>query len=191
MIVYGIDPGQNCGVCIYDTDRSLSAMEPMLLKAPKKAEDGRELEIEEKCWELGRLLVALMRQKRPHLVAIEEPMRAIPKKGNAAGSFSSNQIVGGIAMICGLKGIKLITIPSGTWRSHFYPEGFKPPVKVIQEKGGTTRTENDWKTAAREKCAELRITVTNHDMAEACGIAFAATFDQTFKWMQHNMEKAA
>lgn len=188
MIVYGIDPGQNCGVCIYDTDRTFSAMVASLVKAPS----GDDVEIEEKVHAISRALCILMRKTRPDLVAIEMQMRGIPAKGgNAATLVSANQIVGGVVCLCAIKDIPFVTIPVGTWRSKFYPDGFKPPVKIIKHRDGTETRKPDWKSAARNKCAELRIAVTNHDMAEACGIAFAATFEQTFKKLRHDLQEAA
>ncbi|MEC5289411.1 MULTISPECIES: hypothetical protein [unclassified Aurantimonas] len=188
MILYGIDPGQNCGLCIYDDGRSLAAMQASLIKAPA----GKGVPIEEKVYSIAREIGRRMRQTRPDLVAIEAPLRQMPgagkrkvkmmgeeqevegSVGGSAAMISSNQIVGGIIAICGLKAIPYVMIPSASWRKQFLGFGRNPAFDRAA-----------WKKAARERCAALKISVTSDDAAEACGIAFAATATDTYRMMKH------
>ncbi|MCD1645275.1 hypothetical protein [Aurantimonas coralicida] len=192
MILYGIDPGQHCGLCIYDDARSLAAMTPLLIKAPA----GKGVPIEEKVYSIAREIGGRMRQTRPDLVAIEAPLRQMPgagkrtvkmmgeeqevegSVGGSAAMISSNQIVGGIIALCGLKAIPFVTIPSATWRKQFLGFGRNPAFD---------RTA--WKKAARERCAALKIAVTSDDAAEACGIAFAATATDTYRMIRHQQSQ--
>jgi Holliday junction resolvasome RuvABC endonuclease subunit len=193
MIIYGIDPGQKLGLCIFDDQRSLSAMVPLLIKAPP----GRGIPIEQKVYAISREIGLRMRQTRPDIVAIEAPLRQMPgggkrkakfmgeeeevegAGGGSAAMISSNQIVGGIIALCALKGLPYLTIPSGTWRKQFLGFGRNPAL----DRAG-------WKKAARERCAALRIAVTTDDAAEACGVAFAATATDTYRMMKHTQSQA-
>lgn len=211
-LIYGIDPGQNCGLSIWDDQRSISSMQASLIKAKSKTPEGNKIQIERKAAFIARELVLKMREAWPDFVAVEMPMRSRPRiggsrpvimgkefdgdedeggeGGGSAAMISSNQIVGAIAAVCAINDIPFVTIAVGSWRSRFFDKGFKPPLKKVKKRDKEIWVP-DWKTAARERCALLGITVTNHDMAEACGIAFAATATPEFKMLRHQKEKAA
>jgi Holliday junction resolvasome RuvABC endonuclease subunit len=93
--------------------------------------------------------------------------------------ISSNQMVGALSAIVGAYQIPFETIAPVSWRKQFLGFGTRP---------GWQR--KDWKKAVRDRCAHLKITVTNDDMADAAGIAFAGASMQTFKMMQ-NQARAA
>lgn len=193
-LILGIDPSQKTGFSFWDDARSLSSMTTGLIKAPV----GKNIPIEEKAASLGRQLCLMIRQQRPDIIAIEEPMRRLPAggtrkvkflgeeqqvegpAGGAAAMISSNQIVGAIVCVCAIKDIPFITLMPSTWRKHWFGFGTH---------SGWTR--EDWKKAARERCSVLKIAVSSHDAAEACGIAFAATATPEFKMLRHQKEKAA
>lgn len=195
MIILGIDPAQTTGFAYYDLSRPLSAIEAGVIKCAP----GKKIPIETKAGQLGREFITLLRSRRPDFVAIEEPGRRQfdvddddgdvdlvgdaeqgPRKTGLQSIISSNQIVGGFAMICAVKDIPFTTIPAATWRKQFL--GFA-------RRSGFARKQ--WKAAAREKCAQLRITVTNDDMADAVGVAFAAVAEDKFKALRNQMARAA
>ncbi len=188
MLILGLDPSQSTGWAQYDPspDVTLSAIKAGVLKATGDS-------YEEKAAVLGRSLMRLIKADRPDFIAIEMPLRTQPAQGRktvkftgsavveedvVAGSglnavISSNQMVGACAAIIGAYGIPFECIAPVTWRAQFLGFGRRP---------GWQR--KDWKKAVRERCQQLKITVTNDDMADAVGIAFAAKACQTFRMMQ-------
>ncbi len=180
-LILSFDPAQTTGYAYYDDQAPLAAIEAGTIKCVGES-------YEDKAASLGKALVKIIKAKRPDFVAIEMPIRTQPgqQKRNvkfmgeveqveASGSglnavISSNQLVGAIAAIVGAYGIDFVTIPSVTWRKHFL--GF-----------GTHRgwTRQDWKKAVRDKCASLRIVVTNSDQADAVGIAFSASHNMAVR----------
>ncbi len=185
MIILGLDPSQSTGWALYDPspEVTLSAIKAGVLKATGDS-------YEEKAAVLGRSLMRLIKADRPDFIAIEMPIRTQPgtvrrkvrfmgeeQVEEAAGSglnavISSNQMVGACAAIIGAYGIPFECIAPVTWRAQFLGFGRRP---------GWQR--KDWKKAVRERCAQLKITVTNDDMADAVGIAFAAKACQTYRMM--------
>lgn len=197
MIILGLDPAQKTGFAYYDTERSISSIHAGVIQC----QPGKGIPIEVKASQLGREFMRLLRDQRPDLVAIEEPGRRQfdvqdddddsvdlageadgdgPRKTGLKSIISSNQIVGGYAMLCGVKAIPFVTIPVATWRKQFLGFARRP---------GFTRKH--WKAAAREKCAQLKITVTNDDMADAVGVAFAATAEQLFRKIRNERQRSA
>ena len=87
--------------------------------------------------------------------------------------ISSNQMVGACSAIIGAYGIPFECIAPVSWRAQFLGFGRRP---------GWQR--KDWKKAVRERCQQLKITVTNDDMADAVGVAFAAKACQTLKLLE-------
>ena len=190
-LILGLDPAQRTGFAYYDDTRSLSAIQPGSLKVEGES-------FEERCHFLGRRFTQMLRDKRPDLIACEQPIRTLPaarRKSKIMGveeaeevsavsglnaMISSNQIVGALSATAGFKGITFITIPTSTWRSQFLGFSRRP---------GWQR--KDWKKACREKCAQLRIPVTNDDAADAVGVAFAAAASQTARMMKLKIEQAA
>ncbi|KQT52195.1 MULTISPECIES: hypothetical protein [unclassified Aureimonas] len=189
-LILGLDAASTTGFAYYDDTRSISAMEVGVLRAKG---DG----FEDRASFLGRELVVMLRKRRPDFVAIEQPLRMLPggkrkekfmgeevEVSGAGGGTNalilSNQIVSAFCTAARIKDIPFVLIASATWRTQFLGFGRKP---------GFDRKA--WKKAARERCAALKISVTNDDMAEACGVAFAATATDAFKMMKHQMERAA
>lgn len=192
MLILGLDGAQNTGWALYDTAAgSLSSIKAGVIKA---AGD----DYEHKAASLGQGLVRLIRDDRPDFIVIEMPIRSLPaarqvrrvkfmgeEQLEEAGGMglnaviSSNQMVGALSAIVGAFQIPFEMIAPVTWRKQFL--GF-----------GTRRgwTRKDWKKAVRERCGQLRITVTNDDMADAVGIAFAGASLQTFKMLQHKARAA-
>ncbi|RFC66471.1 hypothetical protein DYI37_03245 [Fulvimarina endophytica] len=194
-LILGIDPAQKTGWAYYDTSRSLAAIRAGVIKAEG---DGYE----EMAANLSRQLVVMMRRERPDFVSIESPLRAplqarsaaknrkgldLDDQPDAAAGFgglnaviSSNIMVGAIISAVAIKDVSWGMVSSATWRKTFLGFGRQP---------GWDRKA--WKKATREKCAALRIPVTNDDMADAVGVAFAAPNHPIFKMMQHQRSKEA
>ena len=183
-MILGLDPSQSTGWALYDTEASLSAIRAGVIKAIGD-------DYEHKAAALGFGLVKLIKANRPDFVAIEMPIRTQPGKitrkvkfmgeqveEQASGSglnavISSNQMVGACAAIIGAYGIPFECIAPVSWRAQFLGFG---------RRAGWQR--KDWKRAVRERCGQLKITVTNDDMGDAVGIAFAGKACQTFRLMQ-------
>ncbi len=174
MRILGLDPSQSTGWAFYDTTQHLSAIRAGVIRV-SRAEGGYEV----KAAELGRQLTRLIKDEKPDFIAMEEPLRSMPagKKpvkfmgqemeetqsaGGVLAVISSNQMAGACAAIIGAFGIPFATISSSSWRKQFLGVG---------RNHGWQRA--DWKRASREQCKALRIVVTNDDMADAVGIAFA------------------
>jgi Holliday junction resolvasome RuvABC endonuclease subunit len=182
-LILGLDPSQTTGWALYDTAASLSAIRAGVLKAVGD-------DYEHKSASIGFALMKLIKADRPDFIAIEMPIRTQPgqakrkvkfmgeeKVEEASGSglnavISSNQMVGACSAIIGAFGIPFECIAPVTWRTQFLGFGRRP---------GWQR--KDWKRAVRERCSQLKITVTNDDMADAVGISFAGSGCQTFKML--------
>lgn len=189
MIILGLDPSQTTGWALYDTEASLSAIRAGVLKAVGD-------DYEHKSASLGFGLMKLIKGDRPDFIAVEMPIRTQPAQkrrmkfmGETAeeettGSglnavISSNQMVGAVCAIIGAYNIPFQCVAPVTWRSHFLGFGRRP---------GWAR--KDWKRATRDRCSQLKITVTNDDMADAVGIAFAGAATQTAKMMMNRVRAA-
>lgn len=187
-LIIGLDVAQRTGWAAYNTNRSIAAIQAGVLKAEGDS-------FEERSAMLGRQFGLLLKETgRPALIAIETPLRMLPQGkrtakmmgeeevvtggGGANAMISSNQLVGGIAALCGWKDIRFVCIPAATWRKAFL--GF------ARQKGWERK---DWKKAVRDQCARERITVTNDDQADAVGIAIAARATDTFKMIEYEMRK--
>lgn len=184
MLILGLDPSQSTGWALYDTAASLSAIRAGTLRAVGD-------DYEHKSASLGQALMRLIKADKPDFIVIERPLRTQPGGGKkklkfmgeetdekASGSgmnavISSNQMVGSIAGIIGAFNLPFETIDSQTWRGTAYGFGRRP---------GWER--KDWKRHAREKCSQVKITVTNDDMAEAVWIAFAGKACQTCRMLE-------
>lgn len=190
MIIIGLDVAQKTGTAILDDSRPLSAIEAGILKAV-----GREYE--DKSAALARALFILVREVKPDLIAIEMPIRTQPAgrrtvkmmgedevvEGGGSGLnavISSNQLVGAVAAVCGIKAIPFVTIAPATWRKSFLGFSRQP---------GWGRKE--WKKAVRDQCARERIVVTNDDMADAVGVAVAAKNTETYRMLQYERSRRA
>lgn len=180
MLILSLDIATTTGFAWYDTDASLSAIRAGSFKI------GGE-DFEHRAGEMGAVMVKMLRQQKPDFIAIEQPTRNVMqhrKQGsdlagqhdeltiNAGTSLLLNQLTGAAAAIIHAYRIPFDVIAPTTWRKQFL--GF-----------GTHRgwTRKDWKRAARQRCQQLRINVTNDDQADAVGIAFAGAATQTFKMM--------
>lgn len=185
MILLGLDPSQSTGWALYDTTANLSAIRAGVIRTSGDS-------YEEKAASLGLGVVKLVKEQRPDFVVIEMPIRSMPARQvrkvkfmgeaveeEASGSglnavISSNQMVGAICAVIGAYRIPFVTIAPVTWRKSFLGFGTRP---------GWGR--KDWKKAVRDRCAQLRITVTNDDQADAVGISFAGSGLPQVKMMEH------
>lgn len=181
MLILGLDIATTTGFAWYDTEASLSA-----IKAGSFRIGGEGFE--QRAGEMGAIMIRMMREQRPDFVAMEQPTRNVMqhrRQGhdlagehdeltiNAGTSLLLNQLTGAAAAIIRGYRIPFDVIAPTSWRKQFLGFGKRP---------GWQR--KDWKRAARDRCAQLKITVTNDDQADAVGIAFAGAGLQTFKMMQ-------
>lgn len=184
MLILGLDGAQNTGWALYDTASNLSAIRAGVIKSVGE-------DYEHKAASLGLSLVRLIKADRPDFIVIEMPIRSQPARQTRRVKFmgeeqveevsgsglnaviSSNQMVGALSAIIGAYQIPFETIAPVTWRKQFLGFG--------THKGWQRK---DWKKAVRDRCSQLKITVTNDDMADAVGVAFAGASTQTFKMMQ-------
>lgn len=184
MLILGLDGAQVTGWALHDTAADLSAIQAGVLRTSGD-------DYEHKAASLGLSLMRLIKANRPDFIVIEMPIRSQPARQTrkvkfmgeerveeASGSglnavISSNQMVGALSAIIGAYRIPFETIAPVSWRKQFLGFGTRP---------GWQR--KDWKKAVRERCTQLRINVTNDDMADAVGIAFAGASLQTFRHMQ-------
>ncbi|MFC6487341.1 hypothetical protein [Nitratireductor sp. GCM10026969] len=192
MLILGLDPSQQCGYALYDTTANISAIRCGVLRAKGDF-------YEAKAADLARQLVKLIKTERPGFVAMEMPLRMQPggkarktkfmgedveeeqPKGSGINAvISSNQMVGSLIGIVGAYGLPFEIMSPSNWRKAAYGFGTRP---------GWGRA--DWKKHARQKCSQVRITVTNDDMAEACWIAFAGASSQTFKMISQRTAEVA
>lgn len=189
MIILGLDVAQKTGFAAYDDTRSLSAIRAGVLKAVGDA-------YEDKSAALGRALFILVREVKPDLIAIEMPIRTQPagrrtvkmmgedevvEGGSGLNAvISSNQLVGAVSSVCGIKAVPFVTIAPATWRRAFLGFSRQP---------GWGRRE--WKKAVREQCAREKIEVTNDDQADAVGIAIAAKNTDTYRMLQYERQRSA
>ncbi|MBB3144908.1 Holliday junction resolvasome RuvABC endonuclease subunit [Phyllobacterium trifolii] len=184
-LILGLDIATRTGFAYYDDQASLAAIRVGHIQC-----EGEEFE--EKAAFLGRALVRLIKADKPDFIIIERPIRAQPGGGGkrtmkfmgeeqqveAKGSglnavISSNQLVGAASAIIGAYGIPFDTIASVSWRKAFLGFG--------THKGWERK---DWKKAARDRCTQLKIKVTNDDQGEAVGIAFAGSGHDRVKMMK-------
>lgn len=188
MLILGLDPAQSCGWAYYEATEPLVLIEPGVLRS--KGED-----FEQKAANLGYQLSRLIKRRRPNFVALEMPLRIQPVTKTAVkfmgeeleeqrhqsglnAVISSNQMVGACVGVIGAFGIPFEMISSYTWRKSFLGFGRRPEWKRA-----------DWKRAARERCHQLRIPVTNDDMAEAVGVAFGGSGCVSFKMLREAAAK--
>lgn len=174
-LILGLDGAQNTGFALYDTATDLAAIKAGVIKAVGE-------DYEHKAASLGLGLMRMIKADKPDFIVIEMPIRTQPGRQvrkvkfmgeeqveEASGSglnavISSNQMVGALSAIIGAYQIPFATIAPVTWRKQFLGFGTRP---------GWQR--KDWKKAVRDRCTQLRIAVTNDDMADAVGIAFAGS----------------
>lgn len=183
MIILGLDPSTKTGWSEYDTTKPVSAIRAGVLKAQGDSH-------EQKAASIGRALVIHIKANgKPDLVTVEMPLRTLPmgarhKKsslidGDDVGDATpmgvmaamvSNQIVGAIMGVVGAYNLPFEVITPSTWRKAF--------LGPVSRKG---MDRNAWKQAVRQRCDLLGIVVTNDDMADAVGVAFAGAGTQTAK----------
>ena len=171
MIILALDIATKTGWAVYDTSKPPSAIRVGVIATSGETH-------EQKAALLAQKLVDLIKAEKPQVVWIEEPVRNVmPQKRvrkdafgeheestiNAGTALLVNQLTGAaIAIVAGMR-LPWGTVASGTWRKTFLGFG--------RQRGWTRK---DWKNAAREKCGQLGIVVTNDDQADAVGVAFAA-----------------
>lgn len=181
MIVLGIDVASRSGYALFDTDRHESAIRVGTIQATGDTYEAKAID-------LGQKVIALLKKHKPDLVAIEQPIRNVmpfaKKKQDLAGDTEEmtinagsalliNQLTGSVMGVVGGFRMPWMVVPSGTWRKHFL--GF------ARQKGWQRK---DWKKAARDKCKQLGISVTNDDQADAVGVAHCAAMSQFAKKLQ-------
>lgn len=206
MVILGLDPSQKTGWALYDTKAPLSAIRCGALKIP-----AQKKMFEQNAGMLGYALVKLLSERRdpetkkiilPDFAVIEKAPRQPagsygPKKrpetvrfmgeqmpaqdgdeeegggGGLQSTLSTNQMAAALCAILGAYQIPFEEMTSAEWRKPAY--GF-----------GTRRgwQRPDWKRHARQMCAQMKITATNDDMAEACWIAFAGKNCQRLRRME-------
>ena len=189
-LILSFDPSQSTGWALYDTTANISAIRPGVLKAVGG-------DYEHKAASIGLQAMRLIKENRPDFVVLEMPIRSMPARQTrkmkfmgeehveeASGSglnavISSNQMVGALSAIIGAYRIPFECIAPVTWRKQFLGFGTRP---------GWQR--KDWKKAVRDRCAQLKITVTNDDMADAVGLAFAGKACDGFRWIEAEAAKA-
>ena len=211
MIILGLDPSQKTGWALYDTKANVSAIRCGVLKI-----DAEKKKFEQNAGKLGFALMKLLTERRdpttgrpilPDFAVIEKaPRRPYggggedePTKGKTTrfmgqeipaqdgdeeegkgpglqGTLSTNQMTAALCAILGAYKIPFVEVTPAEWRKPSYGFGTRK---------GWTRKE--WKRHSREKCAQVRITATNDDMAEACWIAYAGPAQQAFKYLQANL----
>lgn len=190
-IFLGLDAASTTGFAYYDDQGSFSAIKAGVLRAQGTG-------FEDRASYLGRELFKMLKDNRPDLIAIEQPLRMLPGGGRRTVKFMgeeeeapasgggtnalilSNQIVQAYCTAARIKAIPFALISSATWRAHFLGFGRR-----------TGFDRKAWKKAARDRCAALKIVVTNDDMAEAVGVAFAARGTPEFKQMQYERQRSA
>lgn len=178
MIVLSFDIATTTGWALFDTDRHESAIRVGTIKAVGDTYEAKAID-------LGRKVVALIKEHDPDLIAIEQPIRNVmpfKKKTadlageteqmtiNAGTALLINQLTGSVMGIVGGFRKPWMVVPSGTWRKHFL--GF------ARQKGWQRK---DWKKAARDRCQQLGIAVTNDDQADAVGVVHYAATSQLAK----------
>ncbi|PRD42101.1 hypothetical protein C5748_18270 [Phyllobacterium phragmitis] len=197
-VILGLDPSQKTGWAFYDTSVNLSAIKSGVLKI--SAVKG---EFEGNAGQLGKALAKLIKEHgKPDFAVIEQaprrpyggdkqddkntvkfmgdemPAQEGDEQGGSGpglqGTLSTNQMAAALCAILGAYGIPFETMTDSKWRKHSYGFG---------KRAGWTRP--DWKRHARAQCAQVRITATNDDMAEACWIAFAGKSCEKFRWMEN------
>lgn len=195
MIILAVDPAKSCGYAFHNDQRSLSAIRAGVIKAEGES-------FEDRSATLARKFITLIREERPDLIVIEMPIRTSPAArrkvkfmgeeeevgGGVSGLnaiISSNQIVGAIAAVAGIKGIPFLTMATVSWRRAFM--GADVMKQARAEKWG----RKEWKRAVREQCAREKIVVTNDDMADAAALSVAAKTTDTYRMMKHRAQEQA
>ncbi|MEC9244647.1 MAG: hypothetical protein VYB05_07745 [Pseudomonadota bacterium] len=187
-LILGLDIATTTGFAWYDTDASLSAVRPGSFKIEGECYEAR-------AGEMGQSIIKMVKQTRPDFVVIERPARNVMQHRKKTNDFAGeheemtinagtalllNQLTGAASAIVRAYQIPFEIVAPETWRKQFLGFGRRP---------GWSR--KDWKKAARDRCRQLRITVTNDDQADAVGLAFAGPSCQTFKIVQARRTGAA
>lgn len=184
MNVWGIDSSSNCGLAIWDTDRSLSSAHCEVIK------NDFEGDYYYFAVQMGRKLRERVNQfGRPDLVVIEQGSESTQGTG-IKGIIWSWNCIGAVMSLVGVYDMPIATIHPASWRKPFYGERFIPPQLPVMEKAivggveikrqvvekGRLKFKNDWKAAAIQKCEDEGVTLPPqktiaHNAAEAVGIA--------------------
>lgn len=189
--IMALDVATTTGYVIRELDRNESAIKAYSLKITGDTH-------EEKAVNLGPAFRDILITHRPHFIAIEAPRKDVQqhkKAGkqmdlgidsvesgettiNPASVILPNQLTGAILGQIGICKLPWCLIGEGTWRKSFL--GFA-------RKKGWTRP--DYKKAARQRCDMLSILVTNDDMADAVGVAWAVPGNDIFKSFEEQFRK--
>ena len=184
MIVLSFDIATTTGWALFDTDRHESAIRVGTIKAVGDSHEAKAID-------LGQKVIKLFKEHKPDLVAIEQPIRNVmpfrKKKQDLAGEVEEttinagtalliNQLTGAVMGVVGGFRKPWMVVPSGTWRKHFLGFG--------RHKGWQRK---DWKKAARDRCQQLGIAVTNDDQADAVGVVHYAACSQMAKQLTMDM----
>jgi hypothetical protein len=184
MLVLGLDIATTTGCALYDTKRDISS-----IKAWSFTVSG-DLP-EEKAGNMGREMVGIIKQHKPDLVVCEQPMRMLVQHAktesdllgerqtstiNPMSMILPNQLIGSVMGVVFAFNLGWHIMTAEQWRKQFLGFG--------RQKGWDRKM---WKKAARDRCNMLGIKVTNDDMGDAVGVAFAAPSTDTFRMIEARM----
>ena len=186
--IIAFDPSKHTGWALRDIARDDSAIRCGVFELPKGAD--HYYTMDQISLKARALVEAEIKAKRkPNFGIVEEAALA-----RIGGSQADSMIYAWISAtaVCNILvnfGIPYATLPAVTWRSIFFPKGFKPRQKITQlkkpdENGRTEKRENLWKEACVEECERRGIILpglktTDHNAAEACALALCAQSDRT------------
>lgn len=188
MLILGCDIATVSGFALFDTRKDVSAIEAWSVQVKGNCHEA-------KAAQLGWVLHQIVRDKKPDLIAVEQPLKNIKQydkiKTDLAGTHKSktvspstvilpNQLAGAVMGIIGAMGKPWVTIPPETWRATFLGFG---------RKKGWSR--DDWKRAARKQCQMEGIAVTNNDQSDAVGVAIAARATDIYRQVRNQLQEAA
>jgi Holliday junction resolvasome RuvABC endonuclease subunit len=173
-IILGLDISKHAGWAVYDTKRDAPAIENGVLEFPEKAS------VEYCADQMGLKITALIKKYRPDFIVLEAALKMSP--GGTLATVISCMLHGAALATIANFGVPWGTIASATWRSMFFPNGFKPEYKIHKLKkpdpktGRTERKEYLWKEAVLKKCELDHIPLpskksTADNAAEASAIA--------------------
>lgn len=187
MRIIGLDIASTTGCALYDTDKPVSAIEAWSFRLQGHRH-------EQKAANTGPEMVRIIRQYKPHFIAVEAPLKNIiqHKKQrsdlggehteatiNPASVILPNQLVGAALAVIAAYRLPWVIISELSWRKQFL--GFS------RQRGWG---RDDYKRACRTRCDQLKIVCTNNDQADAVGVAFAAPSTDVFKQVRNQREAA-
>ncbi len=181
--IMALDIATTTGYVIWELHRNHASIRAYSIKAKGDT-------YEDKAYFIGPAIREVLREHRPHFVSFETPRRDVqqhkkvdkqlhlgvgePPAGemtiNPASVILPSELTGAILGQLGICGLPWCAIPEGTWRKSFLGFG--------RQKGWARA---DYKKAARERCEMLSIDVSNNDMADAVGVAWATPSNEYFR----------